>query len=99
MQTDAVARYTEEEEEEEEETPTGFIRNSVLEENHLMSNLRQQGLKQPAVPERYPPAAAAEPGAARRSWIPWMKKKEAGGRAAGQGPAPGRRGAAVPRSP
>ncbi|XP_030201972.1 uncharacterized protein LOC115534829 [Gadus morhua] len=31
-----------------------------------MSNLRQQGLKQPAVPERYPPAAAAEPGAARR---------------------------------
>uniref|UniRef100_A0A8C5B7S3 Filamin A interacting protein 1 n=1 Tax=Gadus morhua TaxID=8049 RepID=A0A8C5B7S3_GADMO len=80
VQTDAVARYTAaDEEEEEEETPAGFIRNSVLEENHLMSNLRQQGLKQPAVPERYPPAAAAEPGAARRSWIPWMKKKEAGG--------------------
>ncbi|CAL8395324.1 unnamed protein product [Arctogadus glacialis] len=83
VQTDAVARYTaadEEDEEDEEETPAGFIRNSVLEENHLMSNLRQRGLKQPAVPERYPPpAAAAEPGAARRSWIPWMKKKEAGG--------------------
>uniref|UniRef100_A0A8C4ZMM0 Filamin A interacting protein 1 n=1 Tax=Gadus morhua TaxID=8049 RepID=A0A8C4ZMM0_GADMO len=58
---------------------TDAVANSVLEENHLMSNLRQQGLKQPAVPERYPPAAAAEPGAARRSWIPWMKKKEAGG--------------------
>ncbi|CAL8312220.1 unnamed protein product [Lota lota] len=72
VQTDVVARYTAE----EEETPAGFIRNSVLEENHLMSNLRQQGLKKPAVLERYPPAAA-ELGGARKSWIPWMKKKEA----------------------
>ncbi|XP_077409026.1 filamin-A-interacting protein 1-like [Vanacampus margaritifer] len=41
-----------------------FIRESVLEEKHLMSNLRQRGLKKPAVLQRYPPAMA-EPEAAR----------------------------------
>ncbi|KAM4633072.1 filamin-A-interacting protein 1 [Polymixia lowei] len=70
VQTDVVASDPA-----EEETPAGFIRKSVLEENHLMSNLRQRGLKKPTVLERYPPAAS-ELGA-RKSWIPWMKKKEA----------------------
>ncbi|XP_058235160.1 filamin-A-interacting protein 1 isoform X1 [Hemibagrus wyckioides] len=59
----------------EEETPAVFIRKSVLEENHVMSNLRQKGLKKPAVLDRYPPAST-ELGM-KKSLIPWMKKKEA----------------------
>ncbi|KAG7508261.1 hypothetical protein JOB18_008274 [Solea senegalensis] len=70
VQTDAIAGDFS-----EDETTAGFIRKSVLEENHLMSNLRQRVLKKPTVLERYPPASA-ELGASR-SWVPWMKKKEA----------------------
>ncbi|KAM4712951.1 filamin-A-interacting protein 1 isoform 1-T2 [Anableps anableps] len=59
----------------EDETTAGFIRKSVLEENHLMNNLRQHGLTRPAVLNRYPPASAENRG--RSSSTPWMNKKEA----------------------
>lgn len=78
VQTDALSN-----EAAEEETPAVFIRKSFQEENHIMSNLRQVGLKKPmersSVLERYPPAANEL--AMRKSWIPWMKKREAGAQA------------------
>ncbi|XP_075454113.1 filamin-A-interacting protein 1 isoform X2 [Ascaphus truei] len=64
----------------EEESPAVFIRKSFQEENHIMSNLRQVGLKKPTerspVLERYPPAANELN--IRKSWIPWMRKRENG---------------------
>lgn len=70
VQTDAdINEYT------EDETPAVFIQKSVLEENHIMSNLRQKGLKKPTVLDRYPPAATDL--GMRKSWNPWIKKKEA----------------------
>ncbi|KAK1338246.1 hypothetical protein QTO34_001360 [Cnephaeus nilssonii] len=75
VQTDAVSS-----EAAEEETPAVFIRKSFQEENHIMSNLRQVGLKKPmersSVLDRYPPAANEL--SMRKSWIPWMRKRENG---------------------
>ncbi|XP_004696358.1 filamin-A-interacting protein 1 isoform X3 [Echinops telfairi] len=75
VQTDAVSNDAA-----EEETPAVFIRKSFQEENHIMSNLRQVGLKKPversSVLDRYPPAANEL--TMRKSWIPWMRKRENG---------------------
>lgn len=59
----------------EDETTAGFIRKSVLEENHLMNNLRQHGPRRPAVLDRFPPAAAERGG--RSCSTPWMNKTDA----------------------
>ncbi|KAG8444867.1 hypothetical protein GDO86_009862 [Hymenochirus boettgeri] len=64
----------------EEETPAVFIRKSFQEENHIMSNLREVGFKKTTerspVLERYPPATNELN--IRKSWIPWIKKRENG---------------------
>lgn len=68
VQTDAAAA--------EEDTAAGFIRKSVLEENHLMSNLRQQqGVKMPAMLDRYPPPPAEL--RTGKSWIPCVRRRDA----------------------
>lgn len=68
VQTDPMAA--------EEDTTAGFIRKSVLEENHLMSNLRQQqGLKVSSMLDRYPPSAAEL--RTGKSWIPCVRRKDA----------------------
>lgn len=61
----------------EEETPAVFIRKSVQEENHIMSNLRQKCLKKPMEKlgiERSP-SSGSDMGL-KKSWIPWMRKKD-----------------------
>ncbi|XP_068607641.1 filamin-A-interacting protein 1-like isoform X1 [Brachionichthys hirsutus] len=61
----------------EEETPAVFIRKSVQEENHIMSNLRQKCLRKPTEKsgiERCP-SSSSDLGL-KKSWIPWMRKKD-----------------------
>lgn len=68
VQTDATAA--------EDDTAAGFIRNSVLEENHLMSNLReQQHLNMSSVLDRFPLSPAEV--RTDRSWIPYARRKDA----------------------
>lgn len=70
VQTDPVTSDTI-----EEDTPAVFIKKSVQEENHVMSNLRQRCLKKSterSTVDRYPSAASDM----RKSWIPWMRKKD-----------------------
>lgn len=61
----------------EEDTPAVFIRKSVQEENHIMNNIRQKCLKKPTEKsgvERCP-SSSSDLGL-KKSWIPWMRKKD-----------------------
>lgn len=62
----------------DDDTPAVFIKKSVQEENQIMNSLRQRSLKKPAerpsVRELYPPPASDL--TLKKSWIPWMKKKD-----------------------
>lgn len=75
VQTDADEIHTGDD---DNDTPAVFIKKSVQEENHIMNSLRQRSLEKPAerpsVRELYPPPASDL--TLKKSWIPWMKKKE-----------------------
>ncbi|XP_060790306.1 filamin-A-interacting protein 1 isoform X2 [Neoarius graeffei] len=75
VQTDIAEIETEGD---DDDTPAVFIKRSVQEENHIMNSLRQTSLKKhaerPSVRELYPPPSSDL--ALKKSWIPWMKKKE-----------------------
>ncbi|KAM9798279.1 LOW QUALITY PROTEIN: filamin-A-interacting protein 1 [Neosynchiropus ocellatus] len=67
VQTDTVASG-------DDDSTAGFIRQSVQEENRFMNTLRHQGLRRPALLDRYPLASADAP--TRQSWPPWTTLKE-----------------------
>ncbi|XP_059930142.1 filamin-A-interacting protein 1-like [Gadus macrocephalus] len=62
----------------EEDCPAVFIRKSVQEENHIMNNFRQKCLRKSSEKlsalERSP-SSTSDMGV-KKSWIPWMRKKE-----------------------
>ncbi|TNN83041.1 Filamin-A-interacting protein 1 [Liparis tanakae] len=58
----------------EEDTPAVFIRKSFQEENHIMNNLRQKCAKKPT--EKSGVERCPSSGSEKKSWIPWMRKKE-----------------------
>ncbi|KAL0170689.1 hypothetical protein M9458_035285, partial [Cirrhinus mrigala] len=75
VQTESVENRTA-----DSDTPAAFINKSVQEENRIMSSLQQRSLKKPAqrptVRELYPPTVSDY--SAKKSWIPWIRKKDSG---------------------
>ncbi|CAL8285847.1 unnamed protein product [Lota lota] len=62
----------------EEDCPAVFIRKSVQEENHIMNNFRQKCLKKSSEKSsalERSPSSTSDMGV-KKSWIPWMRKKE-----------------------